>query len=214
MMRIALLVSALLALGCGADGQDDGVNKEVLMDPKGEAMKQEAPAEFVALFETSAGNFKIQVTREWAPRGADRFYNLVKNGYYNEQRFFRVVPGFVVQWGMSGDPELNVSWNDAVILDDPVKQSNTRGRITYAAQSRPNTRTTQLFISMGDNSRSLDGKRFAPFGEVVEGMEVVEKINPEYREQPVQGQIGGRGNAYLEDHFPNLDYIKTATIVD
>ena len=207
MTRIALLVGALLAYGCGVGG----VDKEALMDPKSDAMKEQAPDQFTALFETSAGNFKIQVTRDWAPRGAARFYNLVRHGFFDEQRFFRVVPGFVVQWGMSGDPELNKVWNDAVILDDMVKQSNKRGRITFAAQSRPNTRTTQLFINYGDNL-NLDGMRFAPFGEVVEGMEVVDAINAEYGQQPNQGQIGGRGNAYLEENFPNLDYIKTATI--
>ena len=207
MMRIALLFSALVAYGCGAGG----VDKEALMDPKSDAMKEQAPDQFTALFETSAGNFKIQVTRDWAPRGADRFYNLVRHGFFDEQRFFRVVPGFVVQWGMSGDPELNKVWNDAVILDDMVKQSNKRGRITFAAQSRPNTRTTQMFINYGDNL-NLDGMRFAPFGEVVEGMEVVDAINAEYGQQPSQGQIGGRGNAYLEENFPSLDYIKTATI--
>ena len=176
-----------------------------------ESTDEQAPDAFAALFETSAGNFKVQVTRAWAPHGADRFYALVSQGYFAEQRFFRVVPGFVVQWGMSGDPELNKVWNDAVILDDMVKQSNKRGRITFAAQSRPNTRTTQLFINYGDNL-NLDGMRFAPFGEVVEGMEVVDAINAEYGQQPNLGQIGGRGNAYLEENFPNLDYIKTATI--
>ena len=206
MTRIALLVGALLAYGCGVGG----VDKEALMDPKSDAMKEQAPDQFTALFETSAGNFKIQVTRDWAPRGADRFYNLVRHGFFDEQRFFRVVPGFVVQWGMSGDPELNKVWNDAVILDDMVKQSNKRGRITFAAQSRPNTRTTQLFINYGDNL-NLDGMRFAPFGEVVEGMEVVDAINAEYGQQPSQGQIGGRGNAYLDENFPNLDNIKTTT---
>ena len=203
MTRIALLVGALLAYGCGVGG----VDKEALMDPKSDAMKEQAPDQFTVLFETSAGNFKIQVTRDWAPRGA----NLVRHGVFDEQRCFRVGPGFVVQWGMSGDPELNKVWNDAVILDDMVKQSNKRGRITFAAQSRPNTRTTQLFINYGDNL-NLDGMRFAPFGEVVEGMEVVDAINAEYGQQPNQGQIGGRGNAYLEENFPNLDYIKTATI--
>ena len=176
-----------------------------------ESTDEQAPDAFAALFETSVGNFKVQVTRAWAPHGADRFYALVSQGYFAEQRFFRVVPGFVVQWGMSGDPGLNMVWNDAVILDDMVKQSNKRGRITFAAQSRPNTRTTQLFINYGDNL-NLDGMRFAPFGEVVEGMEVVDAINAEYGQQPNQGQIGGRGNAYLEENFPNLDYIKTATI--
>ena len=183
------------------------------MDPTGEALNEQAPDEFSVRLETSVGSVVIQVTREWAPIGADRFYNLVRNGFYDEQRFYRVVPGFVVQWGFSGNPELNQAWYRARILDDPVKQSNTRGRITYAKSDQPNTRTTQLFINLGDNSR-LDGQNFAPFGEVVEGMEVVDAINAEYGQQPSQRQIGNRGNAYLEENFPNLDYIIKAEIID
>lgn len=182
------------------------------MDPTGAALNEQAPDEFSAFLETTAGPIVIQVVRDWAPHGADRFYNLVRNGFYDEQRFFRVVPGFVVQWGLSGNPALNLAWRQANIPDDPVKQSNTRGRITYAKTNQPNTRTTQLFINLGDNSR-LDGQHFAPFGEVVEGMEVVDQINAEYGQQPSQGQIGGRGNAYLEENFPNLDYIIRAEII-
>ena len=158
------------------------------MDPTDEALNEQAPDEFSVRLETSAGSVVIQVTRDWAPIGADRFYNLVRNGFYDEQRFFRVVPGFVVQWGLSGNPKLNMAWRQANILDDPVKQVNTRGRITYAKTNQPNTRTTQLFINLGDNS-NLDGMGFAPFGEVVEGMEVVDAINAEYGQQPNQGQI-------------------------
>ena len=215
MMRITFLLGVLWIFGCGGESEDEGekMNKEVLMDPKGDAMKEQAPDEFVALFTTSAGNFKLQVTREWAPRGADRFYNLVRNGFFNQQRFFRVVPGFMVQWGLSSDPELTKVWHEANLLDDPVQRGNTRGRISYAKTNQPNSRSTQFFINFGDNS-NLDGMGFAPFGEVIEGMEVVDAINAEYGEQPSQGQISGRGNAYLEDVFPNLDYIKTAIIID
>ena len=185
------------------------------MDPTSDALNEQAPDEFSVRLETSAGSVVIQVTRDWAPLGADRFYNLVRNGFYDEQRFYRVVPGFVVQWGFSGNPALNQVWRQANILDDPVVQSNTRGRITYAKIAEPNTRTTQLFINFGDNSR-LDGMGFAPFGEVVEGMEVVDAINAEYGEQPsrAQGQIHGRGNAYLAENFPNLDYIIKAEIIE
>ena len=183
------------------------------MDPTGEALNEQAPDEFSVRLETSAGPVVIQVTRDWAPLGADRFYNLVRNGFYDGQRFFRVVPNFVVQWGLSGNPKLNQVWHRAHILDDPVKQSNTRGRITYAKTNQPNTRTTQLFINLGDNA-NLDGMGFAPFGEVVEGMEVVDAINAEYGQQPSQGQIHGRGNAYLEENFPNLDYIAKAEIIE
>ncbi|MCE2451045.1 MAG: peptidylprolyl isomerase [Candidatus Latescibacteria bacterium] len=183
------------------------------MDPTGEALNEQAPDEFSVRLETSAGPVVIQVTRDWAPIGADRFYNLVRNGFYDEQRFFRVVPNFVVQWGLSGNPKLNQVWHRANILDDPVKQSNTRGRITYAKTNQPNTRTTQLFINLGDNA-NLDGMGFAPFGEVVEGIEVVDAINAEYGQQPNQGQIHGRGNTYLEENFPNLDYIAKAEIIE
>ena len=183
------------------------------MDPTGAALNEQAPDEFAVRLETSVGSVVIQVTRDWSPRGADRFYNLVRNGFYDGQRFFRVMPGFVVQWGLSGNPELDAVWRQANILDDPVKQSNTRGRITYAKTNQPNTRTTQLFINLGDNSR-LDGQNFAPFGEIVEGMEIVDQINAEYGQQPNQGQIAGRGNAYLKENFPNLDYIVKAEIID
>ena len=181
------------------------------MEPKSDEMKLEAPEKFSVTFETSAGSFEITINRDWAPNGADRFYNLVKNGYYNEQRFFRVVPGFVVQWGMSGDPELTKELMGARILDDPVRESNTRGRITFAATNQPNSRTTQVFINLGENG-NLDGMRFAPFGEVTKGMEVVDQINAEYGQQPSQEEIGKQGNTYLEENFPNLDYIKTLTI--
>jgi len=199
----------IILTACGSDSGK--MNKEALMEPKSDEMKLEAPEQFSVTFETSAGSFEITVNRDWAPNGADRFYNLVKNGYYNEQRFFRVVPGFVVQWGMSGDPQLTKEWMGAHILDDPVRESNTRGRITFAATNQPNSRTTQVFINLGENG-NLDGMRFAPFGEVTKGMEVVDQINAEYGEQPSQGYIVDQGNAYLEENFPNLDYIKTLAI--
>ena len=178
-----------------------------------ESTDEQAPDAFSALFETSVGNFKVQGTRAWAPHGADRFYALVSQGYFDEQRFFRVVPGFVVQWGMSGDPELTRQWRNLPIPDDEVAQSNARGRITFAATNLPNSRTTQLFVNYGDNL-NLDGMGFAPFGEVVEGMEVLDVINAEYGERPDQGQIGARGNEYLKESFPNLDYVVTAIIAE
>lgn len=212
MLRFMVLSwTLLLAAGCGSDDGMGKLNKEALMEPTSEEMKAAGPEEYTVIFETTAGEFELTVYRDWAPRGADRFYNLVKNGYYNEQRFFRVVPGFVVQWGMSGDPELTKKWQAAQILDDPVKESNTRGRITFAATNRPNSRTSQVFINFADNT-NLDGMRFAPFGEVTKGMEVVDKINAEYGQQPDQGAIADRGNAYLEEAFPNLDYIKSLRI--
>jgi len=177
----------------------------------------QSPASFKAEFRTSKGKFVVKVTREWAPIGADRFYNLLKMGYYDDCRFFSVVSGFMCQFGIHGTPEVAALWKTARINDDPVNQSNTRGRITFAT-SGPNTRTTQLFINFKDNSR-LDAIGFAPFGEVVEGMDAVDAINPEYGEGapsgrgPAQARIQTEGNKYLED-FPGLDYIKSAKIID
>jgi peptidyl-prolyl cis-trans isomerase A (cyclophilin A) len=156
------------------------------------------------------------VHRDWAPNGADRFYNLVKNGFYNDARFFRVISDFMVQFGINGDPALNRVWQAARIPDDAVKGSNTRGTITFATAG-PNTRTTQVFINFGNNA-SLDSQGFAPFGKVTSGMEVVDKIYGGYGEGapsgkgPDQGRTQAEGNAYLTKTFPKLDYIKTATI--
>ena len=185
------------------------------------ALKEMAPATYKVNFDTSAGTFVVDVHRDWAPNGADRFYNLVKNGYYDDARFFRVIPGFMVQFGINGDPALNKVWQPARIPRDPVKQSNKRGYITYAMQGGPqgpDTRTTQVFINFGDNAASLDGQGFAPFGQVTRGMEVVDKIFSGYGEGapsgkgPEQGRLQAEGNAYLTKDFPKLDYIKKATI--
>jgi peptidyl-prolyl cis-trans isomerase A (cyclophilin A) len=175
-------------------------------------LKEVAPATYNVQFETSVGTFVVQVTRAWAPKGADRFYNLVKHGYYNGNRFFRVVPNFIVQFGITGDPKLQSVWREANFADDPVTQGNKRGTITFAT-SGPNTRTTQLFINFRDNSSSLDGRGFAPFGQVISGMEVVDKINAQYGEGPDQTRIQREGNAYLSKEFPKLDFIKAATLV-
>jgi peptidyl-prolyl cis-trans isomerase A (cyclophilin A) len=175
-------------------------------------LTETAPATFKVNFDTSVGPFVVEVTRAWAPKGADRFYNLVKHGYYNENRFFRVVPGFIVQFGLYGDPKVQAAWRDANIADDPVTQNNRRGTVVFAKTMMPNTRTTQLFINFNDNSASLDRQGFAPFGTVISGMEVVDKINAEYGQTPDQGLIQSQGNAYLNKQFPKLDYIKSATI--
>ena len=159
----------------------------------------------------------IAVNRAWSPNGAARFYDAVQAGFYNECRFFRVVPGFMVQWGINGDPEVQSKWRKAEITDDkvPAKDlaSNTRGYITFAKSGKPNSRTTQLFINYGDNAR-LDEMGFTPFGQVVQGMEIVDKINSKHRERPDQGAIQEEGNAYLKAEFPDLDFIKKATIVE
>jgi peptidyl-prolyl cis-trans isomerase A (cyclophilin A) len=188
--------------------------QSMLENPAG--LREQAPATYKVRFDTTKGVFVVEVTRAWAPRGADRFYNLVKNGFYDDTRFFRVISGFMVQFGINGDPNIMARWRTAQISDDPVSQSNTRGMITFA-MARPNTRTSQVFINFGDNSR-LDQSGFAPFGRVVSGMNVVEAINAEYGEGapngrgPNQSRIQSEGNAYLSKDFPRMDYIKKATI--
>ena len=185
-----------------------------LSDPA--ALREQAPANYKARFETSKGAFVIQVTRAWAPKGADRFYNLVKNGFYDNVRFFRVISGFMVQFGINGDPAVMAKWREANISDDRVTQSNKRGTITFATAG-PNTRTSQVFINFGDNA-ALDGQGFAPFGKVVSGMNIVDALYAGYGEGaprglgPDQGRLQEEGNAYLIKDFPRLDYVKKATI--
>lgn len=180
------------------------------------ALAEKAPATYKAKFDTSKGVFVIQVNRDWAPNGADRFYNLVKNGFFDNTRFFRVVPNFMVQFGINGDPKISAQWRPARIPDDKVAQSNKRGHITFAT-SGPNSRTTQVFINFKDNT-FLDGQGFAPFGRVVSGMNVVDGLYNGYGEGapsgkgPDQGRIQMEGNDYLEKDFSRLDFIKKATI--
>jgi peptidyl-prolyl cis-trans isomerase A (cyclophilin A) len=180
------------------------------------ALNEQAPATYKAKFETSKGVFVIQVTRAWAPQGADRFYNLVRNGFFDDVRFFRVISGFMVQFGISGNPALSAKWRDADIRDDRVTQSNKRGMITFATAG-PNTRTTQVFINFADNSM-LDGQGFAPFGKVETGMNVVDALYAGYGEGaprgagPDQTRLQMEGNAYLAKDFPRMDYVKKATI--
>jgi cyclophilin family peptidyl-prolyl cis-trans isomerase len=180
------------------------------------ALTEKAPASYKARFDTSKGAVVIQVTRDWAPNGADRFYNLVKNGFYDDTRFFRVVSGFMVQFGINGDPKVAAPWRTAVIKDDPVKQSNRRGMITFAT-SGPDSRTTQVFINFAHNIE-LDSQGFSPFGQVISGMNTVDGLYSDYGEGaprgrgPDQGRIQREGNAYLTKEFANLDYVKKATI--
>jgi peptidyl-prolyl cis-trans isomerase A (cyclophilin A) len=181
------------------------------------AMKEQAPATFRAKFTTTKGDFVVEVTRAWAPLGADRFYNLVKNHFFDGAAFFRVLPGFVAQFGLSPRPEVSRVWASATIKDDPVTQSNRTGYLTFATAGR-NTRTTQLFINLADN-QNLDGMGFAPFGKVVEGMDVVQQFYSEYGEGapggngPDQSRITNEGKPYLDRSFPLLDNIKVAMIV-
>ena len=205
--RLILTLALLLATG-PALAQGKLANPAALNEP--------APATYKAKFDTSKGVFVIEVTRAWAPQGADRFYNLVKNGFFDNTRFFRVIPNFMVQFGISGDPALNTKWRVARIPDDRPAQSNTRGMVTFAT-SGPNARTTQVFINFKNNSR-LDALGFAPFGKVVSGMNVVDALNGEYGEGapdgrgPDQMRLQAEGNAYLAKDFPRMDFIKKATI--
>ena len=214
--RRLVLSLAVLAAGLGPVlVQPALAQKARLGDPA--ALTEQAPATYKAKFNTSKGSFVIQVTRAWAPTGADRFYNLVKNGFFDDGRFFRVISGFMVQFGLNGDPALNAKWRVARIPDDRVTQSNTRGMVTFAT-SGPNARTTQVFINFDDNSR-LDGMGFAPFGKVISGMDVVDKLYSGYGEGapngrgPNQNLIQTEGNAYLTQSFPRLDHVTKATIV-
>jgi peptidyl-prolyl cis-trans isomerase A (cyclophilin A) len=189
-----------------------------LLSPHSPEMTSEAPASFKVEFETSKGKFVVKATRSLSPNGADRFYNLVRHGFYNDCRFFRVIKGFMVQFGVNGDPMVSQFWRTATIDDDPVKSSNKRGTITFAKTGAPNSRTTQLFINYANNS-NLDGMGFAPFGEVIEGMDVVDALNGNYGEGaprgkgPDQGRIQMEGNTYLKAAYADLDYIKKASII-
>jgi peptidyl-prolyl cis-trans isomerase A (cyclophilin A) len=197
----------------------------VACSPPGESKKAEAPTAakdepvpdvFRVTLDTSKGAVAIEVRREWAPRGADHFYSLVKTGFYDGNRFFRVVRNFVVQFGINGDPQLNRLWANSNLPDDPVKLSNVKGTLTYAHLG-PNSRSTQLFINLKDN-KSLDKQGFAPIGKVISGMDTVERFYSSYGEMAPRGQgpdpvqIEVQGNAYLADHFARLDYINKATI--
>jgi cyclophilin family peptidyl-prolyl cis-trans isomerase len=177
------------------------------------ALKAISPATFKTKFTTTAGDFVVEVHREWAPIGADRFYNLVRNRFFVGNAFFRIVPNFIVQFGLSGDPAVNHAWDKATIKDDPVKQHNTRGTVVYAKPDAPNARTTQLFINLRDNTGSLDPQGFAPFGTVIEGMDVVDKFYQGYGERPDQGMITDQGKAYLDKNFPNLTRITATAII-
>jgi peptidyl-prolyl cis-trans isomerase A (cyclophilin A) len=218
MRQLVLPAGALLLLFClGVSGQQTPepaqsapkpAPRRTLLNPA--VLDEVAPATFKVRFETSKGDFTVKVTKSWAPIGADRFYNLAKNGFFDNSRFFRVLSGFVVQFGLPSDPHVSAIWYRARLRDDPVKQSNRKGTIVYATAG-PNTRTTQLFINLANNS-SLDSQGFAPFGEVIEGMQVVQALYSGYGESPDQAMIITQGNAYLLKQFPKLDFIKTTVL--
>lgn len=202
-------VSLLAALGCDrAPSSDVGLPADT---------DSRAPSVFLTRFETSKGPFVIETRRSWAPRGADRFHQLVRSGFFDNTRFFRVVTSFMVQFGVHGDPEVNAAWEALTIPDDSVTQSNRRGFVSFA-MAGPDTRTTQVFINLIDNVR-LDEMGFAPFGQVVEGMEVVDSLFADYGDGPPSGfgpdqtRLMKEGNAYLEREFPRLDFVRTARII-
>jgi cyclophilin family peptidyl-prolyl cis-trans isomerase len=172
-----------------------------------------APGRYVVRFETTQGDFDVEVHRDWAPLAADRFHNLVRIGFFDGARFFRVVPGFVAQFGKSGDPEVNKRWYQSTLKDEPVAESNKRGYLSFAKMPQPNTRSTQVFINLADNP-DLDKQGFSAFGRVVKGMEVVDRLYSGYGESPDQGHLHYKGDDYLKQRFPKLDRIKAATIVE
>jgi peptidyl-prolyl cis-trans isomerase A (cyclophilin A) len=214
-----LAAAILLLLGACAPRATapTGAATSPLLDPGSPLMNRTAPDSFKVLFETTAGDFMVEVERSWAPLGADRFYNLVRHGYYDGVRFFRVVPGFVVQFGLHGDPQVTNAWRDARIPDDSVSASNRRGTITFA-MGGPDTRTVQVFINLADNTR-LDAQGFAPFGVVTGGMDAVDRLHAGYGEGaprgrgPDQAQIREEGEAYLAREFPELDRVLRTRIL-
>jgi peptidyl-prolyl cis-trans isomerase A (cyclophilin A) len=214
--RCGIFVLTTLLCACASMTENlDGPSP--LLQPESPAMNGKAPDTFRVAFETTRGDFVVEARRDWAPLGVDRFYNLVREGFFDGVRFFRVIGGFMAQFGISGDPQIAATWQGARIPDDPVVASNTRGKVSFAT-SGPGSRTTQLFINYGDNSR-LDDMGFSPIGEVVEGMEVVDLLHSGYGEGaprgrgPDQGRIQREGNAYLAGEFPDLDWIRSARIV-
>ena len=220
----AILALAVSALGAscqtdsgGAGGRGAGGTEGTLAKPDRNAIAAPAPDSFKVAFETSKGNFTVVAHRDWAPRGVDRLYHLVRMGFYDDARFFRVLSGFMAQFGLNGDPRVNAAWEPLRLEDDPVKQKNLRGMVTFA-MGGPNTRTTQLFINYGDNT-NLDAMGFAPIAQVTDGMAVVDSLYANYGEGapdgggPDQGRIAAEGNAYLQKSFPLLDFIRRARIV-
>jgi peptidyl-prolyl cis-trans isomerase A (cyclophilin A) len=214
--RLDRPVGILTAVGCIALAAC--AERSPLERPDESAMSAPAPDSFHVRFETTAGNFTILARRDWAPAGVDRLHYLVNAGFYDNTRFFRVIPGFMAQFGIHGDPRVSTAWRDRRLRDDEVRHSNVRGTVTFASGG-PNTRTTQLFINYGNNV-NLDAMGFAPIAEVVEGMDVVDALHGGYGEGaprgqgPDQGRVMAEGNDYLEREFPRLDAIRTARIVD
>jgi cyclophilin family peptidyl-prolyl cis-trans isomerase len=227
-MRLLLLAAPLLwcSVPCSAQGSGGAAapalppteRRVLLLDPSLPFWQEHAPSVFRVRFETSKGVFELEITRAWAPLGADRFYNLVRSGFFDDSRFSRVVPGFIAQFGIPGDPTITAKWKDRAFPDDSVRAHNERGTIAFA-MTGPNARTTQLYVSLRDNS-NLDAQGFAPIGRVVEGMAVVDSLYSGYGEGAGGGVRGGQqgkvlagGNVYLDASFPKLDRLIRAVIV-
>lgn len=214
--RRLALIPLLFAGACAPFAR--GPDPAALLDPASPALAVEAPPQYFVEFETTQGEFVVEVNRDWAPRGADRFFNLVRHGFYNGAHFFRVLPDFVVQFGLPADPALSEIWTEQRMEDDPVTHENLPGTVSFASAG-PDTRTTQVFINLVDNRR-LDGLGFTPFGRVIEGMDVVRQFYSGYGEGPPrgrgpdQGRIESEGAAYLSAEYPELDSIVDARIVD
>lgn len=213
-------IVALFALVAAALAPGHGQAPSILLTPDAPEMNRRAPERFNVRFETSKGVILIEVHRDWAPNGADRFYNLVRAGYYDQVRFHRVIEGRWAQFGVNGDPKVSSVWRARTIPDDPRRESNVRGTVAYAF-AVANGRTTQIFINLRDNSATHDAEPFAPFGRVAEGMDVVDKLNAEYGESAGGGIRAGKqgplfevGVDYLKRNFPRLDYIVRATVVE
>ena len=211
-MVFALAVAVALALaGCSPSNETKEKAAPAAAKP------EPVPGVYYVRLDTSKGLVDLEIHRDWAPRGADHFYELVHSGFFNDSRFFRVVRDFVVQFGINGDPQTNQLWASAMLPDDPVKEHNVKGALTFAMRG-PNTRSTQLFINLSDNRKSLDGHGFAPIGKVTAGMDVVESLYSFYGDMPPMGQgpdpnlIQQQGAPYLENRFPRLDFIKKAVI--
>jgi cyclophilin family peptidyl-prolyl cis-trans isomerase len=224
-LGLAAAMMAATGMGCHRGGAASGpppmpdASRAVLLQPMDRHWSQPAPEHFRVVVETTTGTFVLAIDRALAPRGADRFHQLVTAGYFDDSRFFRVVPGFIAQFGIPGDPAIAQVWRDRAIADDSVRTSNVRGTIAFA-MTGPNTRTTQLFVSLVDNSR-LDAQGFSPLGSVVEGMDVVDRLYGGYGENAGGGMRAGKqalmmaeGNAHLDRDYPKLDRIRRAYIIE
>ena len=215
---LVLRMGLILTLGVSMAHAQQGAPQSTSLTAKTSATPAQAPEVFQVQFKTTQGDFVVQVHRKWSPRGADRVFELVRSGYFTDVAFFRVIKGYKVQFGIHGDPKVNRDWSARNIQDDPVLESNRRGYVTFAKTGRPHSRTTQLFINYNDNVQ-LDRMGFAPFGRVIQGMDVVDAINGEYGEGaprgrgPSQGRMRSEGNDYLRQSFPKLDYIRSAHVM-